>query len=161
MKRKVLIVIFYIGTFGIGLGVGAVAVANVLTNIIEEYRKSSDKFSGMFQCMRQWVRLKQEGKSIYDYFEKNNYREIAVYGKGYIGEILAKELLESTVTIKYFIDQKADKDSDGFMVSPDNELEEVDVVVVTPVTSYGEIKRRLIKKVKCPVISIEDILYEV
>ena len=63
--------------------------------------------------------------------------------------------------MKYFIDQKADKDSGDFVVSPDSELEEVDVILVTPVTSYGEIKQRLVKKVSCPVISIEDILYEV
>lgn len=161
MKRKILMIAFSICTFGVGLGVGAVAVANVLTSFIEEYRKSSDKFSRMFHLMREWVQLKQEGKSINDFFEKNNYRDIAVYGKGYIGEALAKELLESDITIKYFIDRKADKDFDGITISPDSELEEVDAVVVTPVTSYGEIKQNLMKKLSCPIISIEDILYDV
>lgn len=161
MKKKILTIVFSIGVFGAGVGVGAVAVANVLSNIIEEYRTSSDKFLRMFQLMSQWVRLTQDGKSIKDYFIKKDYRDIAIYGKGHFGEAAAKELLGSGITVKYFIDQKADKDSGDFVVSPDSELEEVDVILVTPVTSYGEIKQRLVKKVSCPVISIEDILYEV
>ena len=49
MKKKILTIVFSIGVFGAGVGVGAVAVANVLSNIIEEYRTSSDKFLRMFQ----------------------------------------------------------------------------------------------------------------
>lgn len=70
MKKKILTIVFSIGVFGAGVGVGAVAVANVLSNIIEEYRTSSDKFLRMFQLMSQWVRLTQDGKSIKNYFIK-------------------------------------------------------------------------------------------
>ena len=161
MKQKILTIVYSICAFGIGLGVGATAVANILSKIIEEYKKSSDKNLRLFQLTSQWLRLRQEGKSINNYFEKNDYRNIAIYGKGSIGEAVAREMLNSNITVKYFIDQKADKDSDGFVVSPNSELEEVDVIIVTPILSYGEIKQQLIKKVNCPIISIEDVLYEV
>lgn len=161
MKGKVVAIICSICAFGIGLGVGAITVANVLSNIMEEYRDVGDRSARLFQLVSHWLRLWQEGKNIINYFEKNNYRNIAIYGKGNIGEAVAKELLDSDIIVKYFIDRKAGKDMDGSVVSPDSELDEVDVIVVTPILSYGEIKQQLVKKVNCPVISIEDVLYEV
>ncbi len=161
MKKKILAIVFSIGTFLAGVCVGTAAAANVLSNIIEEYRTSSDKFLRLFHLMSQWVQGMQEGKSIKDYCEKNGYKDIAIYGKGRIGEAAAKELLGTGITVKYFIDRKADKNPGGVVVSPDSKLEEVDVIIVTPVMSYGEIKQQLVKRVSCPVISIEDILYEV
>ena len=41
----------------------------------------------------------------------------------------------------------------------DDELEEVDAIVVTPISAFGEIKQTLEKKVDCPIISLEDVLY--
>ena len=40
-------------------------------------------------------------------------------------------------------------------------LETVDAVVVTAITFFDEIEERLSEKVDCPIISLEDILYEV
>ena len=93
MKKKILAIVFSIGTFLAGVCVGTAAAANVLSNIIEEYRTSSDKFLRLFHLMSQWVQGMQEGKSIKDYCEKNGYKDIAIYGKGRIGEAAAKELL--------------------------------------------------------------------
>ena len=35
----------------------------------------------------------------------------------------------------------------------------VDSVIVTAITFYEEIKAELVLKIKCPIISLEDILY--
>ena len=86
---------------------------------------------------------------------------VAVYGMGRVGETLIKELTDSDISVKYAIDQSAGKNSEGFIVSPDSALECVDVVVVTPIASYGEIKLKLKEKMNCPIVSIEDILFEV
>ena len=39
-------------------------------------------------------------------------------------------------------------------------LEAVDVIVVTPITSFFEIEDELSKKVSCPIISIEDVIFD-
>ncbi len=36
----------------------------------------------------------------------------------------------------------------------------VDAIVVTAITFYDEIKEELSRKIDCPIISLEDILYE-
>ena len=72
------------------------------------------------------------------------------------------ELEGSGITIKYGIDQRASNIYEEFdVVSPEDELEEVDAIVVTPIKFFDEIEERLSEKVNCPIISLEDILYEV
>jgi len=43
----------------------------------------------------------------------------------------------------------------------DDSLEDVDVVIVTAITFFDEIETKLSEKLDCPIISLEDILYEV
>ena len=47
------------------------------------------------------------------------------------------------------------------VLTPDDDLPEVDLIVVTPVHYFDEIEEMLADKVDCPVISIEDVVYEV
>ena len=47
------------------------------------------------------------------------------------------------------------------MVTPDEELANVDAVIVTPITFFSEIEDMLSLKMDCPILSIEDILYDV
>ena len=39
-------------------------------------------------------------------------------------------------------------------------MKEVDAIVVTAIVFYEDIKRQLREKANCPVISLEDILYD-
>lgn len=47
------------------------------------------------------------------------------------------------------------------MVTPDCYLDTVDAIVVTSITFFEEIEEMLKEKVDCPIISLDDILYEV
>lgn len=121
----------------------------------------SDKHLALFLMMNQWVRVKQEGKSLAGHLEKTGYRTVAVYGMSYAGERLCAELKDSTVTIKYAIDRNAaSMDSEVKVVSPDDVLENVDAVIVTSISAIVEITDLLSEKVNCPILSLEDILYE-
>ena len=51
--------------------------------------------------------------------------------------------------------------ADVDIVSIDDDLEEVDAVVVTAITFFDEIEEKLSQKIDCPIISLEDILYEI
>lgn len=145
-----------------GAVLGAGAVGKVTGEKICKTKSMSDKHLALFLMMNQWVKVKQEGKNIADYFEKNGYKKIAVYGMSYAGETLIGELKDTDITIAYGIDQKADSIyADVDVVSMDGKLEAVDAVVVTAVTFFDEIEEQLCRKVDCPIISLEDILYEV
>lgn len=128
---------------------------------VQRQKRMSEKHLALYLMMNQWVRVKQEGKTLGSYFEKNGYKKIAVYGMSYAGETLLNELKDTGIEVAYGIDQKADERySDVDIVSPDDELQSVDAIVVTPITFFNEIEEKLSKKTDCPILSLEDILYE-
>ena len=145
-----------------GVGIGAMAVGKVMVNNVNSRQQLSDKHLALFRMMNQWVRVKQEGKNLSQYFEANNYKKIAVYGMSFAGETLISELHNTRTNVKYGIDKRAEKIySEIPIITMEEELEEVDVVVVTAITFFDEIKEMLQNKIDCPIISLEDVLYEI
>ena len=96
------------------------------------------------------------------YFEKNNYKTVAIYGMKELGERLYDELKDSDVAVKYFIDKNAGElYADVDILTPDDELEPVDAIVVTATYYFDDIEETLGEKVEYPIVSLEDIIYEV
>ena len=148
---------FLVGAVG-----GAVGTGQIVGKKVNDWQKMSDKHLALFLMMNQWVKVKQEGKNLSDYFKKNNYKTIAVYGMSYAGETLLDELKNTDICVKYGIDKNADRIyADVDIVSMEEKMEEVDAVVVTAITFFEEIEAQLSEKLDCPIISLEDILYEV
>jgi len=59
------------------------------------------------------------------------------------------------------IDQKAERIySEIEVVSLDKNIPPVDAVIVTAITYFDEIEEKLSKKISCPIISLEDVLYD-
>ena len=71
-KRTVSLLSAFAGTI-IGAAAGAGAVAKKSGKAEMKMKEYSDKHLALFLLMNQWVRVKQEGKSLSDYFEKNGY----------------------------------------------------------------------------------------
>lgn len=127
------------------------------TNIAWEF---SSKHLKMFEFMNKWTRLKQSGKNMSDYFINNGYMNIAIYGMGSMGETLVNELNESAINIKYGIDRNPGDDEYAFrVIYPDSVMEEVDVIVITSIYSFKEIKKTLENVIDVPIVSIEEVLY--
>ena len=145
-----------------GAAVGAGAVKKVNDQKLDKERELANRHLALFLLMNQWVKVKQDGKNLASYFEKNGYKRIAVYGMSYVGETLVDELKDTEVEVAYGIDRKEDSlYADVDIVSADDSLEEVDAIVVTAITFFDEIEEMLSEKVKCPILSLEDILFEV
>lgn len=146
----------------VGTAIGAAAACRILNDRVREIQEKSDKHLALFLMMNQWIMVKQLGKSLASYFEREGYRQIAVYGMHYAGETLVAELAGSDVEVKYGIDKNADKIyADLLIVTPDSKLEKVDAVVVTSITFFEEVKEALSEKMDCPIISLEEIVYQI
>jgi len=157
MKKTVISVLSALA----GAALGAGTVKKIAGETIDKTKGMSDKHLTLFLMMNQWVKVKQEGKNLSEYFEKNGYRNIAIYGMSYAGETLLDEFKNTDIHVAYGIDKNADTIyADVDVVSMDDELKPVDAVVVTAVTFFDEIEERLSAGIGCPVISLEDILYE-
>lgn len=120
----------------------------------------ADKHLALYIMMNQWVRQYNKGKRIAKYLQNEGYKNIAIYGMNYIGETLLDELSRDNINVCYAIDQNAEKIFTHIKVyKPDDVLDKVDAVIVTPITAFEAIENTLISKLDCPILSIEDILY--
>lgn len=127
-----------------------------------KWKEMSNKHFELFLLMNEWVKIKQQGKEIASYLIELNISRIAIYGMSYVGETLLRELENSEIQVIYGIDQKADSlYSDIDMITMEDSFSDVDAVIVTAITYFDEIKEELSKKIECPIISLEDLVYEV
>lgn len=162
MKKGTISVISAITGALIGTVAGAKTVAK-MTGVSEgKTEELSEKHFALFLLMNQWVKVKQEGKNLSSYFEKNGYKKIAVYGMSYVGETLVSELKGTEIQVDYGIDRNAASlYTDIDVLTMEDTLAEVDAIVVTAITFFDVIEEQLRGKVDCPIISLEDILYEI
>ncbi len=120
------------------------------------------KYTSLFQLMNYWLILKQRNLSIGKLLRKKDYKHIAIYGMSHVGLSLFGELKNEEIMIDYAIDRNAHNlNMDIKIVSPEEEFDEVDVIIVTALDCYNEIEKNLEGKINCPIISLEDLLYEV
>lgn len=158
MKKGIISVISAL----VGAIIGAGVIGKTMIEKENNIQKMSEKHLALFLMMNQWVKVKQEGKSLVKYLKEQGYRNIAIYGMSYAGETLVEELRNTDIHVVYGIDKNADSIySDISIVSIDDKLQKVDVIIVTAITFFDEIEKTLSKKINCPIISLEDILYEI
>lgn len=120
------------------VGVGGLVcfVAGWQQKCIERWKEQAEKNRAMFIIMDQWANLRQEGRNLEEYFIKNGYLRIAVYGMGVVGKRLIKELKNSKIQVVYGIDKNEDMVyTDLDVLTMNDELIKVDAVVVTVVKS--------------------------
>ena len=162
MKKNTISVLSVITGVICGGSVGACIATKKGRETEEKWKKMSNKHLDLMLLLNQWLITKEEKKSIVDYFHENKFKSIAIYGMSYVGERVYDELKNSDVTVKYAIDQNADRIySEIDVISPDEDLEPVDAIIVTPISFYDEIEESLSSKINCPIISLEDILYQI
>lgn len=129
---------------------------------IENREQKLNRITAYHNILNHWWDIKNQKKSLEEYFEANDYNTIAIYGMGDLGCHLYEELKDSHINILYAIDKGICAEKVKVkMVRLNEELLEVDAIIVTPVHFYNEIKEQLEKKVSCPIISLEDVVYGV
>lgn len=145
-----------------GAAAGGIAAQTKSNRKIRKMGESGAKVHELYMAFDQWLQVRQEGKTLVEYFTKNGFKTVAVYGMKELGERLCDELKGSEVTVSYAIDKNADSIyADVDVMTPEEALPEVDVIIVTAITYFDEIEEMMCKKVDCPIVSLEDILYEV
>lgn len=78
---------------------------------------------------------------------------------GDIGVALVKELENSEIEIAYGIDRNAKTIRSNIkLLSMEDNFTEVDAVIVTIIKDFDLIYEKLIKKLNCPILPIEDVI---
>lgn len=127
----------------------------------EESGKLAEKNRTQFFVVNQWLKLKQMGGNISNYLNERGYEKAAVYGMSYTGERVLFELKNAGIEVAYGIDKRAGgAASEIDILSLDDDLPVVDVVIVSEAFCYEEVEPILSRKLSCPVISLEEVVFE-
>lgn len=149
--------------FVVGVATGALVMNRMVSVTNEEKAVKADRLKSYYGILNQWLKIKHEGKSFADFFERSGYHNVAIYGMGEIGNRLYEELTElENINVLYSIDKKPAKTFSKIEVyGVDQKLPSVDVIIITPIFAIEEIEDAIKENNDYPIISIEDLLFEI
>lgn len=131
-------------------------------NKIAKMQKNVNQNIRLYYLMNRWTQNLQNGKSIAEWLKTRGYNNVSIYGMGIVSETLISELSEGGVNVLYGIDQNPNKaylPENMQVCYPDENLPDADIVIVTIISAYPVVKAALNNKLACPIISIEDLVY--
>jgi len=157
MKKKIIL----FGEIMAAAAAGFMAAFLFKKKMPDKSADKASKFKTYYNTLNRWLELKQNGVSLDKWFQKNGYKNAAVYGMGELGNRLYEELKDTEIKVEYAIDKNAYGVSlDIPIYQKEDELPDVDVIVVSAVFAFSEISGELEKKCTCPIVSLEDIVFE-
>lgn len=131
------------------------------TTMIDKKQQMASKNDRLFRMALKWAEKNTQEKCVYSFLKARGYSTILVYGMHYAGELVVEELMNSDIQVVCGVDQNAEKIvSFVKTIHPHDEFPVVDAIIVTAVDAFPLIEEKLIKKVSCPIISLEDIIYD-
>ncbi len=125
----------------------------------ESTLKEVNRYRKKYEFMYQWMKLKQNGIELIEFFQDRKLESIAIYGMGDLGELLYKELEDNRI-IKFGIDRQL-KQNKIPIYSLENVKEKVDAIVITPVLITDEIEDQIYEILREQTTFVfEEILFE-
>lgn len=122
---------------------------------------AEQEYGRYLNMMHQWLIIKHSGNSLDKYLTSRGQNKIAIYGMGIYGRHLVRELQNTDITVLYGIDrQDLEPYRNISILHLDQNLPKVDAVVNTVILEHTAIKKELDEIFDCPVISLEDLVFE-
>lgn len=131
-----------------------------LTKNIGEREKTLQKYKKFYRILIRWISISQDGYNLARYLYKNKWKRVTIYGYADIGQLLYKELVQSGILICNILDKRPIKNIQHTLdvQRPEKGDNSTDVVIVTAVSGFDEIKVELNSFGYKNVISLQEIL---
>lgn len=125
---------------------------------IKKTRDELEKFKEYYFLLVQWGYDWQINARLSNFLYRHNYKTIAIYGAAEIGELLYEQMKKENVEVMYYIDRRSDiLMSEIPVYSLEDKLPDVDVVVVTAIHYYDEI-RKILEKKHIKSVNLKDVV---
>ena len=135
----------------------------MIDDITKEIKAAEDRVNQYYHVAVDWIDKIQRGGSVGREMLKRGYKSIALYGYGDLGRLLCTEARLNQIEVKYVVDRNPYYKTlpcEVKIIQQDEQMETVDVMIVTALNYYLEIKKTLLEKgFQSPVISIEELIY--
>lgn len=133
-----------------------------LSTIANHKINSMDMYISYFRLLENWMKAREENRNVKDYFYKNGYKNIVIYGLGKMASHLFFDLKDSDVKVIGAIDKGAiNKFEEYPVVTIDDDIPKADCIVVTIIYDYENVKRILKEKMDCPIVSLMDVINDI
>lgn len=121
-----------------------------------------DRQKALQDYLFRWVRLGQMGVTIEELLKKRELSRIAIYGYDKIAECLVYELKSGLVQVECIIDRKGKGILTDFPTVTLQDIKplNLDAIIICPVDDYGNIKKDIEKICDVPLITFEELIYE-
>lgn len=141
-----------------------VVVISIICLIIQKKKlKKKDislcKYRKYYEVCINLLKTNENKIKLNEYLEGNRFEKVAIYGMGEVGKILYQILTNEKVNIVYVIDNNY-KNGEIEVRKMDEKLDDVDVIIVTPIFDFDNIEIQLTKLVNCRIEPLDDILLE-
>lgn len=160
---KIIYIIAVIFFIALGFGSGFYVALKIGFKNYKIQKELSDKHLALFRLMCDWAKQKKKNKDFaINYLSRKEYSNIVIYGMSYVGECLYCELKNTPINVMFAIDQNRKGNYENLKIYElEHGFEDADAIVVTPVTYFYQIEAQLKEKTKIPIISVEDIIYDI
>lgn len=121
----------------------------------------AQRYKKKYDLMYQWMKLKQKGIEMIEFFQDRKINSIAIYGVGDLARLVYKESGIAEI-VKYGIDRQASAQLYDLDVHPLEEVQQkVEAILITPVLITDEIEDRIYDVLgEQTTFVFEEILYE-
>lgn len=155
MRKNICRIFLYGTSFGIGFFLGG----KMLVSMINDYKWKMKRNLSNMMLFNDWLHFIYIGGSFEEYLLAQSYKNIMIYGNGYIGKRFLEALSKTDIEVVAIMDKQINSlNTNEKMIGIESNIPNVDCIVVTPVYYYDEIYDMLKKRTGIPIISIQDIL---
>ena len=133
----------------------------ISAKLLQKKNVGHQKLDQYYHVMAEWIK-KYQGKEIEQCLHSFQNKTVAVYGMKEMGNLILNDLLANHIDVSYVVDkdESISVQADIKKLSPEGELPDVDIMIITASFYFDEIKETLQKKgMKCEIISIDDVIY--
>ncbi len=151
---------FFIGIVA-GITIDEMLVGKARRRGLRSFQDNCNKLVEFYDVLIQWLKIIHNGRHISEYLLSKGYKKIAIYGMKELGVALLEDLKDTGVEVMYGIDRDAELlNVSARMCRVEDDFEPVDAVIVTAIHYFEDIERELKTKIDCPILSLEEVVFE-
>lgn len=129
------------------------------------FKEKTEQYSKLrrnFLMLYDWMDLESENsekRALASILQERGYNEIIIYGWGYLGNRLYRELRHTQIQVKGILDRSGTGNSYNIpSFSLKSRLPNADAVIVTVLNDGDKIRNDVGKITECPIVDLEELI---
>lgn len=137
------------------------ALKDIVNGHCQKRIQMADKYMRMYYFYCAWLQLCRDNCSLASHLKAQGYKTAAIYGDGYFGKQLYKELMKEHIDVLCFIDRNAEYLKEEIPVyKPEEKNPDVDVIVITVLQDGKGVAKLLRAKNSAKIVCLDELLEE-